>query len=45
MNGAEVLDVGRLVVMGEDDRVALLAETIELGAQIEALQAGIGCVH
>ena len=35
----EVLDLGRLVIMGEDDRVALLAQPVDLGAQVEALEA------
>ena len=30
----KVLDFGRLVIMGEDDRVALLAQPIDLGAQV-----------
>ena len=34
-----VLDFGRLVIMGEDDGVALLAQPVDLGAQVEALQA------
>ena len=33
-----VLDLGRLVIMGEDDRVALLAQPVDLGAQVEALR-------
>jgi hypothetical protein len=41
----EVLDVGLLVIMGEDDGIALLAEAVDLGAQVEALEAEIGCVH
>ena len=35
----EVLDLGLLVIMGEDDGVALLAQPVDLGAQVEALQA------
>ena len=41
----DVLDLGLLVIMGEDDGVALLAQPVDLGAQVEALQDGIGCVH
>ena len=40
-----VLDFGRLVIMAEDDGVALLAQPVDLDAQVEALEAGIGCVH
>ena len=35
----EVLDLRLLVIMGEDDRVALLLQPRDLGEQVEALQA------
>ena len=35
----EVLDRGLLVIMGEDDRVALLLQARDLGEQVETLQA------
>ena len=31
-----ILDIGRLVIMREDDRVAFLAQPVDLGAQVEA---------
>ena len=37
----EVLDFGLLVIMREDDRVALLAQAVDLGAQVEAREAGL----
>ena len=44
----EVLDFGLLVVMREDHRVALLAQAVDLGAQVEADEAAahaVACVH
>jgi hypothetical protein len=41
----EVLDLGLLVIMGEDDRVALLLEARDLGEQVEPLQALRLCGH
>ncbi len=40
-----VLDFRRLVIMGEDDGVALLAQPVDLGAEVETLEARTGCVH
>ncbi len=36
----EVLDLRLLVIMGEDHRVALALQPIDLGEQVEAFQAG-----
>src|SRR3546814_7138063 len=41
----EVLDFRLLVIMREDDGVALLAQPVDLRPEVQALQAWIGCVH
>ena len=41
----QVLDFGRLVIMGEQDGVALRAQPVDLGSEVEAPEACIGCVH
>ena len=44
----EVLDLGLLVIMGEDDGVALLAQPVDLGAKVEPREApahSVACVH
>jgi hypothetical protein len=41
----KILDFGRLVVMGEDDGVALLAEPVDLGLEVEPGKRADWCVH
>ena len=40
----EVLDFGALIIMRQDHRIALLAQTVDLGADVEAgeVYAGLG---
>ena len=40
----EILDFGLLVIMREDDGVALLAQPVDLGAQVEAGKAAANAV-
>ena len=43
----QVLDFGLLVIMRQDDRVAFLAQAVDLGAQVETLSGSdaVPCVH